>query len=127
MAQRTDTDNWKRLGNAVRSRRETLGLTQRAAISAAGITEKTWIEVEKGTRGARQPLTLAAIDRALHWPAGTCRQISEGGRVPNVAVVSEADRDEVRIGELEAERARLSAQLADIAAQIGQLRGKQLH
>lgn len=124
MAHRTDVDNWKRLGNAVRFRREALGLTQRAAISSAGITEKTWIEVEKGTRGARQPLTLAAIDRAMHWPAGTCRQISVGGKVPNVAVVSEADRNDARIIELEAERSRLTEQLAQIAAQLGQLRTK---
>lgn len=66
-----------RLGDAVRQRRQSLGLTITGAAKAAGISHITWIRVEKGE--PVRPLTWAAVERTLRWAPGSCRAAATGG------------------------------------------------
>src|SRR5690606_25200823 len=66
-----------RLGSRVRQRRLELGLTQRDAAMAAGVSDQTWLNVERGTKVRDR--TLVGVDRALGWQAGSAQRVAEGG------------------------------------------------
>lgn len=70
--------DWKRMGAAVRARREALRLTQDQAAARASVGVTTWRQVELGNQQRYRGLTLAAVSQALDWPADACARIAEG-------------------------------------------------
>lgn len=76
---------WAKLGEAVVSRRVELGYTTRHALAtAAPMSERLLSDIEKARRESYDPATLARLEQALRWPAGTAVQIASGGCAPVV-------------------------------------------
>lgn len=67
----------ERLARGARDRRLALGLTQKQAAAAAGVSDQTWLNVENGKPASDR--TLAGVDRALRWQQGSARRLLEGG------------------------------------------------
>lgn len=59
------------LAEFVRARRVELDMTQNEAAQRAGVSRRTWAEIERGTRTSSTELTLSQIDQALQIPEGT--------------------------------------------------------
>lgn len=76
-------DNRNRLGDAVRQRREALGLSTSAAAVQANMARQTWMGVETATRNTYGHV-LTKVDIALKWPIGTANQILNGAEPPPV-------------------------------------------
>ncbi len=92
-----------RLGSRVRQRRLELGLSQRDAAQAAGVSNQTWSNVELG-RGASD-LKLAGVERAMRWQAGSAVAVATGGEPTETGG---PDRTvEERLAVIEAELAEL--------------------
>jgi transcriptional regulator with XRE-family HTH domain len=106
-------DRWAAVGEAVRARREELGLTQVELARASGVSEPT-IRVLERPRGPRRYRhgTLRDLARALRWPDDAVARI-RAGRPPAEDLV-EPSRGSVedRLAALEAELMRLREQLA---------------
>lgn len=62
----------------VRARRLALRKTQRQLAVAAGVSDQTWVNIEKGERVSDR--SLYAIDEALGWTSGSAWRVLEGGR-----------------------------------------------
>ena len=91
------------LGSRVRQRRLELGLTQREASQAAGVSDSTWLAVESGTKVSDR--TLAGVERAMRWQAGSADDVAAGGEPTETAG---PDRTiEERLAVIEAELAEL--------------------
>jgi transcriptional regulator with XRE-family HTH domain len=71
--------NMKALGDAVRERRLRLGLTQRQAAEACGVSDRTFIRIEKGTSPLARDLTLSRLDEGLEWEPGSAQRVLDGG------------------------------------------------
>lgn len=69
----------RRLGEAVRARREELGLAQRKLQVRGGPSVVTVGNVEKATGDEPSRLTLAGLDRALDWKSGSAALLLAGG------------------------------------------------
>ncbi|WP_200309177.1 helix-turn-helix transcriptional regulator [Streptomyces adelaidensis] len=64
--------DWKRLGDAIKARREELGMTtQQALADAAGVTRQTVQSLESGKPRKRTPKALNAVAKALGWGPDT--------------------------------------------------------
>lgn len=61
------TADWKRVGDAVRSRRLELGRTQQEIAEQAAVSLATWRLVETAGRDRYQDLTIRGLCRALGW------------------------------------------------------------
>lgn len=69
---RAMTRDWKRLGLAIKARREELGMTtQQALADAAGITRQSVQSLESGKRRTRMPVSIGPVEKALGWEPGT--------------------------------------------------------
>ena len=73
---------WKRVAEAVRDRRLTLGWTQQDAADRAGVSLATWRLIESAGRDRYQDLTVRGVCRALGWSATTFDDIVAGGDPP---------------------------------------------
>lgn len=74
------TRDWKRLGDAIKARREELGMsTQQALADAAGVTRQSVQSLESGKQRTRMPASIPAIEKPLGWEAGTAATILSGG------------------------------------------------
>lgn len=96
------------LGDAARTRRSELGLTQAAVASLAGIQVKTYGELERGVARNFSDLTLTKVSRALDWPANYLSNLRGQTRAGAV--------DPGRLDALSAEMAALTARLDELAA-----------
>jgi len=78
-----------RLGQAIRSRREALGLDVRRAVALAPddkgrpMGASTWSKIENGKINS-YPSTYARIEKVLGWVRGACKATLDGGD-PTVA------------------------------------------
>lgn len=81
---------WQRLGQAVRRRRVSLGLTQQQLADKAELGVNTITNIENGNR-ARE-LNLGRINRALGWVEGSWQIVLDGGD-PVVEEPTEAPED----------------------------------
>ena len=100
-------DPWVRVGEAVRARREALGLTQLDLARAAGVSETTVRVLETARRDSYRRPNLRAIASALGWPDDAIDRI-RAGRPADEQLVDRDDRAlEDRLAELEAELLRL--------------------
>lgn len=69
----------QRFGQVVLARREELGLSQRDAWKAGGPSGPVWTEIENASGPVPQQRTLAKLDKALQWTAGSARRVLNGG------------------------------------------------
>lgn len=83
----------QRLAEAVRTRRTQLGLAQGSLASRGGPSVVTVGQIERGQAENVQPLTLAGLDTALAWPAGTAASILYGIPIPAAAAATHPDVD----------------------------------
>lgn len=107
-----DADFWPAVGEAVRARREELGLTQVELAQAANVSDTTVRVLETARRTNYRRGNLRAIARALRWPDDALDRI-RAGRPPDEELAEPVKLStEERIARLEAELARLRAELA---------------
>jgi transcriptional regulator with XRE-family HTH domain len=83
------TEEWKRVGDAVKDRRLALGWTQQEGADRAGLSLATWRLVELGGRQRYQELTLRGLVRGLGWPLGTIERLRAGDPPPGPDEVTE--------------------------------------
>jgi transcriptional regulator with XRE-family HTH domain len=83
---------WAELASAIRSARETRGLTQPKLAELAGVSEGSVQNLESGKPRSRMPQSLARLEPHLGWAAGSGRAILDGGE-PKLASASEASAD----------------------------------
>ncbi|MEV1315456.1 helix-turn-helix transcriptional regulator [Micromonospora arborensis] len=69
-----------RLARAARNRRIALGLTQRQLAERGHIARRTVANLENGHQEALWPRTIVALERALHWDAGSIQRVLDGGK-----------------------------------------------
>jgi DNA-binding XRE family transcriptional regulator len=78
------TRDWKRLGHAIKARREELGMaTQQALADAAGVKRQTVQALESGRQRSRMPASIGSIEKALAWEPGTIARILAAGDTPS--------------------------------------------
>ena len=104
---------WHDVGDAVRARRETLGLTQVELAQAANVSDSTIRVLETARRTSYRRGNLRAIARALGWPDDAIDRI-RAGRPPDEELGEPVRLStEDRIARLEAELRDLRALLAE--------------
>lgn len=74
-----DATDWKRLADAIKHRREALGLTQVQLAELMGVSDTTIRNLEGGREFKRLPASVAAVEQALGWAPGSARAILAGG------------------------------------------------
>lgn len=84
------TEDWGRLGSALKTRREQLRLTQQDVAKRAQISVQTVKTLESGRTHGRYPGALTLVAMALGWRADSPRAILAGGEPE---LVEEAARD----------------------------------
>lgn len=74
-------DDWPRFGSLVRTRRETLRLTQHEAVTRAdgGISLATWRNIETATNPPYRRSSLLAVCRVLRWSPDSIEDMLAGG------------------------------------------------
>lgn len=78
MASEADADGWARVAAAVLARRVQLGLTQEDAAERGGLSATTWRLLENRAQSSYRRLTLAGVERALGWAAGSIAALLDG-------------------------------------------------
>jgi transcriptional regulator with XRE-family HTH domain len=85
-------ENWVEVGEALRARREELGLTQEQLYKKSGVSIAIIREIEQHEiirrRSAR---TLSALSRALDWPESHLADIRDGRQIPKAAEPSQEE------------------------------------
>lgn len=87
------TRDWKRLGDAIRARREGLGMRRQQDLAeAAGVTRQSVQSLESGKEYKRWPESLDAVTKALGWNSDTVArylnpepQGAQNGATPRLA------------------------------------------
>lgn len=93
------------LGEYVRERRVALDITKSEAARRAGVSRRTWHEVEEGLRAHSTAVTLAQFDQALQLPEGTLYAMTARSSNYQIEALRQRAIDLVRLmttGELEA-------------------------
>lgn len=85
----------------IRERRVALDLSQAEAARRAGVSRRTWAEVESGVRTTSTALTLAQFDQALQLPEGTIWRMTAAHAVNRAEHVKKQVMDLVRTMSLE--------------------------
>lgn len=78
---RMDRD-WKRLGDATRRARKSLGLNQDELAEAAGVSRATVQAIEQGVGFADVPKSVHKVAAAVGWPPGHAERILAGEDPP---------------------------------------------
>lgn len=104
----TDLDgDWRALGDAVKARRNELGLTQAALARLLDGSTSNVQRIERGDGGMRLP-TAFALERALGWRPGSVEDVLGGGHptlLPERREPPRETRVDNDIGTVDAERA----------------------
>jgi len=85
----TTTEDWERVGHAVRNQRLHLGWTQQEASEHAGVSLATWRLIEAAGRDRYQDLTRRGVCRAFSWPIDTFTSSLAGGEPPELVDLSQ--------------------------------------
>lgn len=75
-------ENWERLGQYVKARREALNLTQQDVQAEGGPSAAKQREVENGRTEVLSESKRRDLERALEWPPGAIDEILNGGEAP---------------------------------------------
>lgn len=113
MLRRVTTDEWARVGAAVRERREELGLTQLEVATQAGVSESMVRVLETARRTSYRAGNLRSIARALSWPDDAIDRLRAGRPADEPLAPPDERPLTERLEALEAEVARLRAALAE--------------
>ena len=70
---------WKRLAQYARERREYLGMTQVDLVAAGGPAQRTITLIETAARTSYQNAVIKRLEHALKWEPGSVRAILAGG------------------------------------------------
>lgn len=73
----TDSENARRLGAAIRDRRDYLGLTAGDLGARVGLAAGSIYAIERGRAPRRS--SRVALERELYWGQGSCDAVLEGG------------------------------------------------
>lgn len=112
-------EEWLAAGEAIRGRREQLGLTQAQAAAEAGVGTTTWRLAERGVLPG--PRLRSAMSRALGWPSTWISELSGGRSIEDlVASFPDLPRDDI----LERIRTRLRSEELAGPARPAALSGK---
>jgi transcriptional regulator with XRE-family HTH domain len=100
------------MGSAVKRRRAALGLRQGDVIERMDppVGIETLRRVEAGDQPNYRLTTLAAVARALNWPADMLERIAHGDDPPDEEI------DPARLDELDARLSRVEDRLVEILA-----------
>lgn len=79
MSRRSDTQDWQRLSEAVRERRETLGMTQQDVQAAGGPAVATMRILEGARQENYRGVILSRLEKALRWTPGSVQRVLGGG------------------------------------------------
>lgn len=73
-------DRWQVVADAMRDRREELGITQQEAIqrSEARVSSSTWSNLERAAKTSYERSKLRAVCRALGWSSDSIERIIAG-------------------------------------------------
>lgn len=74
-------EGWQRLARRVAAERGRHWRSRAAFAKAAGISSRVVDDIESGRRSNYSEATLAAVEAALGWEAGSCLRVVQGGRV----------------------------------------------
>lgn len=76
--------DWKRLGRAIKTQRDHLGLARQDDLAAvAGVNRQTIQSLEAGKPRTRMPASIGKVEKALSWELGTAARIlTEGANEP---------------------------------------------
>lgn len=69
----------QRFADVINRRRRELGLSLASVAAANGPSEPTMVRIESGQSPPLRNPTLAKLDVALKWPAGSARNVYQGG------------------------------------------------
>lgn len=69
---------WHVVGAAIRARREELGLSQKAAAEAGGLSEPTWSTIERSASDSYRRQTVVGVCRALGWTLDSIDRLLAG-------------------------------------------------
>jgi transcriptional regulator with XRE-family HTH domain len=75
--------DWTRLGAAIVSAYESLGLSHTEFAELAGVSRSTLHRLERGLGGTPSDSTLAKVERAVGWEHGAARAVAAGGAAPS--------------------------------------------
>lgn len=91
----TDGSDWKRLGETILKRRESLRLTQADVQARGGPSLKTQSLVERGVVESIKRQTKSAYEHALGWTRGSVDDVLAGGHPTLAGSASATSRVEV--------------------------------
>jgi transcriptional regulator with XRE-family HTH domain len=114
--------DWAVVAEAIRNRRNELGLTQQKLASDAAVSLYTIQELEKGRPRNRQPRTLSVVSLALRRPEGWLDAVLRGmaPSVAGAADVAESREDLAgAIREIRDELGRITRRLDALEAEDG--------
>lgn len=87
-------EDWVRLGNAVRERRDVLGLSQVAVQDRGGPSATVVSELENQRRTVLSPIKRRTLERALGWrPHSVDKVLAGGDPVLDDSVTDSVERD----------------------------------
>lgn len=120
----------KAIGETIRDARVRLDMTKAEAARRAGVSRRTWHEVEEGTRPASSAETLALFDQVLGFDEGTLFAMTsrstnrriEGLRQQAIDLVKLMSSDDLELFVASRGQETVSAQLADLQHQLVALR-----
>lgn len=112
------SDEW--IGELITRRYEALGMTQADAARAAGLSDTTMREIERGDIRRRRPKTLHDVSVAMRWPPDALARMLSGEPAEEIGLPLGADLTASHgpppWEELLAGQRRLSERLEQIAA-----------
>lgn len=120
------------IGETIRNARVALRLNKSDAAVRAGISRRTWHEIEAGQRPTSTPQTLAAIDRVLGFREGTLwGMTAQAADIETQQLLDEAieivrqmsgDREQLEAFVRSAGRESVHARLDELERQLAALR-----
>jgi len=78
--------DWGRLGAAVVTAYESLGLRHSDFAQTASVSRSTLHRLERGLGSAPSDTTLTRVELALGWPQGTAREVAAGAEAPPASI-----------------------------------------
>lgn len=106
--------NHELVAAAVIAARDAMNLTQDEFATRADVSVSTLHDIEQAVGRRTRQSTLAKIEAALDWPAGSIAAIAQGGAAP----LSQADTVVSRLDALERQVAHLQDQIALVLRDI---------
>src|SRR4029453_2636957 len=120
----------KAIGDEIREARVRLDMTKAEAARRAGVSRRTWHEIEEGTRVASSAETLALFDQVLGFDDGHLFSMTSRSATARIETLRRQGREILKLmssDELQAfveteGRETINSQLADMRQELAELR-----